>query len=108
MGTLSSRRFLVVDRRTEKCLTSRLIKPLTRPPAGGRNPSGARFNVKSSTILSLYRLMSPSMTSMADKLCSKYGMPRDQGQVLAYLQGDGDDGAMRHWSITLECRVRSY
>ena len=35
MVTLSSRRFLVVERRIEKDLTSRLIKPLTRLPAGG-------------------------------------------------------------------------
>ena len=27
-------------------LTSRLIKPLTRPPAGGRNASGPRINTE--------------------------------------------------------------
>ena len=53
MGKLSSRRFLVIGRRIEKDLTSRLINPLTRPPAGGRNASGARLYIE---VLKLYFL----------------------------------------------------
>ena len=46
MATPSSRRLLVVERRIEKDLTSRLLKPLTRPSAGGRNASGALINIE--------------------------------------------------------------
>lgn len=35
MGTLSSGRYIVVERRIERDITSRMIKPITRPRRGG-------------------------------------------------------------------------